>query len=147
MAASAKVQQAQAFITESFGYSIQDAALVHEAIDTTGLCRIYSTEANKRLAMVGDKALESTIISAWYPTGAPRGECSSQVQTRLRNENLADVAETLGLDRYLILHPGQLGRVSRKTLATGLEAIFGAIYRDSGEQISVVREAMDFVGI
>lgn len=73
MAATARIQQAHAFICEKFSYDIQDLALVHEAIDTTGLCSIYSMEANRRLAMIGDKALESTIISAWYPTGAPRG--------------------------------------------------------------------------
>lgn len=75
------------------------------------------------------------------------GDCSAQVQSRLSNDNLAVVAQGMGLDRYLILHPGHVGPVSRKTLATGLEAIFGAIYQDCGEQIQTVRAAMKAVGI
>lgn len=69
------------------------------------------------------------------------------VQTRLRNENMANIAEQLGLGPYLILHPGHVGKVSRKTLATGLEAIFGAIFQDSGEQIPAVKAAMQSIGI
>lgn len=74
MTTTGKVEEAHDFIVEVFGYDIQDAALVHQAIDTTGMCVKYSCEANKRLAMIGDKALESTIISTWFPTGAPRGQ-------------------------------------------------------------------------
>lgn len=74
MANDPRVVQATGFIRESFGYDFQNIALVREAIDTSGLNLIQALEANKRLAMVGDKALESTIISVWYPTGAPRGK-------------------------------------------------------------------------
>lgn len=73
-----KAQEAKDFISAKIGYDMKDIALVHEAIDTTGLNTMYSSEANKRLAMLGDKALEVAIISSWYPTGASRGEFLSQ---------------------------------------------------------------------
>lgn len=70
MAYAAKIQLAKAFITNRFGYSIQDLGLVAEAMDATGL---FQPGSNKRLAIVGDAALKIAIAVAWYPTGAPRG--------------------------------------------------------------------------
>lgn len=70
MASAEKIQLAKVFITNRFGYSIQDLGLVAEAMDTTG---IFRPGSNKRLAIVGDAALKIAIAVAWYPTGAPRG--------------------------------------------------------------------------
>lgn len=60
---------------------------------------------------------------------------------------MAEVAQQMGLDHYLILHPGQANHASLNTLATSLEAIFGAIHQDCGEQMSAVKAAMLVVGI
>lgn len=70
MASAERILQATVFITDRFGYSIQDLGLVAEAMDTTG---IFRPGSNKRLAIVGDAALKIAIAVAWYPTGAPRG--------------------------------------------------------------------------
>lgn len=70
MASAERILQATVFITDRFGYSMEDFGLVAEAMDTTGLLRPGS---NKRLAIVGDAALKIAIAVAWYPTGAPRG--------------------------------------------------------------------------
>lgn len=69
MAYAAKIQLAKVFITNRFGYSIQDLGLVAEAMNATGLFELGS---NKRLAIVGDAALKIAIAAAWYPTGTTR---------------------------------------------------------------------------
>lgn len=63
------------------------------------------------------------------------------------NANLATVARLIELDQHLTLHPGHVGAVSPYTLATGLEAVFGAIYQDCGGDMSIVSAAMTAVGI
>lgn len=69
MASAERILQATVFITDFFGYSMEDFGLVAEAMDATGLLR---PESNRRLAIVGDAALKIAIAAAWYPTGATR---------------------------------------------------------------------------
>lgn len=69
MAYAAKIQLAKVFITNRFGYSIQELRLVAEAMDATGL---FPPGSNRRLAIVGDAALKMAIAAAWYPTGGTR---------------------------------------------------------------------------
>ena len=157
----ARVHLAQAFITTTFGYQIRDAALVYEALDTSGL---RGRQANKRLALVGDNALAIAVVDAWYPTGDRTGRpynpswsaqqssnisagvCSVFLQ-KLSNANLANAAQAIGLGDHLILHPGHFGAVSVATLATSLEAVFGAIYRDCGGDNAIILTAMSLIGL
>jgi dsRNA-specific ribonuclease len=69
------------------------------------------------------------------------------LQQQACDANLASVARDIGLARHLALHPGHIGPVSTKILATGMEAIFGAIYEDCGGDMSIVTAAMTAVGI
>lgn len=71
----------------------------------------------------------------------------SVYSSHVSNINLATVARLIELDQHLILNPGHFGAVSSNTLATGLEAFFGAIYQDCGGDISIVSAAMTAVGI
>ncbi|KAM3417191.1 hypothetical protein BST61_g5451 [Cercospora zeina] len=66
MSFPSKVLQAQAFVLGMFGYEITDLNLLFEAIDTSGLT---GHQSNKRLALVGDGALDMAMKAAWYPTG------------------------------------------------------------------------------
>lgn len=70
MASAERIRQAIVFITNRFGYSMEDFGLVAEAMYTTGL---FHARSNKRLAILGDAALKIAIAAAWYPTGATRG--------------------------------------------------------------------------
>lgn len=71
----------------------------------------------------------------------------SDYSSHVSNVNLATVARLIELDQHLILNPGHFGAVSSNTLATGLEAVFGAIYQDCGGDMSIVSAAMTAVGI
>lgn len=71
----------------------------------------------------------------------------SDYSSHVSNVNLATVARLIELDQHLILNPRHVGAVSSKTLVTGLEAVFGAIYQDCGGDLSIVSAAMTAVGI
>lgn len=63
------------------------------------------------------------------------------------NDNLATVGFNVGLDAHIMVNPGQLGAVSRKTMATTVEAVIGAIYLDSGKDIEAAKDAMVCIGL
>ena len=63
------------------------------------------------------------------------------------NDNLATVGFNIGLDQHVVVNQGQRGTVSRKTMATTVEAVIGAIYLDSGRDIETVKDAMVCIGL
>lgn len=68
------------------------------------------------------------------------------VSTVGSNANLATVARDIGLEPCVITAPGHRGEVSQNTLATTLEALLAAIYRDSGKD-EAVKTFMTAIGI
>lgn len=58
------------------------------------------------------------------------------------NANLAIVARDAGLDQHVVLHPGHIGRISDKTLATTIEALLGAVYLDAAKDVEAVGRTM-----
>lgn len=75
------------------------------------------------------------------------GQTVELAQSFVRNDRLAAFACNIGLEQILILNPGHFGAVSNLVLATSLEAVFGAIYLDSGESNDAVRDAMRAIGM
>jgi dsRNA-specific ribonuclease len=61
------------------------------------------------------------------------GDWTALEQRLLINNNLTRVAIAKGLDNHIVAAPG-LARVSAKMMATAVEAIVGAAYRDGGEE-------------
>lgn len=77
-----------------------------------------------------------------------QGTGNKLVQSIASNANLAKVARDIGLDKYIVLHPGQASSApTERTLATALEAVLGAIDYDSGESAGAVRTAMGMIGL
>ena len=63
------------------------------------------------------------------------------------NANLAIIARDADIDQHVLLHPGHIGRVSDKTLATTIEAILGAVYLDTAKDIEAVSRSMALLGL
>jgi ribonuclease-3 len=61
--------------------------------------------------------------------------------------NLTIVVRDAGIDQHVILHPGHIGRVSDKTLATTIEAFLGAVYLDTAKDIEAVKRTMNLLGL
>ena len=69
------------------------------------------------------------------------------MQKLARNTKLKEVAEKTGFTAYIAKNPCQKGEVSQETGASTVEAVVGAVYLDSKEDMNTARkvlQAMDF---
>lgn len=113
--------------------SLLDSALTHRSAGGAN---------NERLEFLGDAILGLVIADALYRRypEASEGELSRLRASLVRKQTLAELARDLELGEYLHLGPGELksgGYRRDSILADALEAIFGAVYLDSGFEASV----------
>ena len=98
------------------------------------------SEHNERLEFLGDAVLEIVVTEYLYrTTNKPEGELTNWRSALVRSENLAEAATDLELGNYLKLSRGEDlsgGRQKIHILANAYEAVIGAIYLDSGLEIS-----------
>ncbi|KAL9103134.1 MAG: hypothetical protein Q9163_001778 [Psora crenata] len=102
-------------------------------------------DGNKRLAVVGDVALKMALVEEWYVGGGTRERASRIVSDIGSNASLVQVGRRHGLERFINKHPAQQGAVEPITMAGTVEAIFGAVYLDSG--MSSVTHVMRTLGL
>jgi ribonuclease-3 len=128
-----KRQRNQAILEAQLGYQFVRAELLQQALTHRSFC----TPHKERLEFLGDSILNCVIAHALflrYPDCA-EGELSRLRASLVRQDTLAEIANTLQLGGYLRLGEGELksGGDSRpSTMADALEALFGAIYLDAG---------------
>lgn len=92
---------------------------------------------NERLEFLGDSILNLVIAEFLFQhlSDAPEGDLSRMRASLVKGEKLAKLANELELGEYLVLGSGELksGGFRRSSiLADSLEAIFGAIFIDTG---------------
>lgn len=125
--------RSQELLEKSLGYSFADASLLRQALTH----RSAGSSNNERLEFLGDAILGSVIAGELYhryPT-AREGMLSRLRSTLVRRESLARIAHGLQLGDYLQLGAGERrsgGHARDSILSDALEAVFGAIYLDSG---------------
>ncbi|EME77338.1 uncharacterized protein MYCFIDRAFT_83279 [Pseudocercospora fijiensis CIRAD86] len=141
---ASRLENAKTFIEHLTGHKFTNSNLLIEALDTTGQ---RARESNRRLALLGDKLMVHIIADGWYASNAPLVRGQTLLERICGNDNLATVGFNIGLDAHVVVHPGQRGAVSRKTMATTVEAVVGAIYVDSGKDIETVKDAMVCIGL
>ncbi len=120
-------------LARNLGYSFQNEGLLQQALTH----RSAGGHNNERLEFLGDAILGFVIAEALYHRipAASEGELSRLRASLVKRETLAEVARGLSLGDYLALGSGELksgGYRRDSTLADALEAVFGAIYLDSG---------------
>lgn len=99
--------------------------------------REYAGSHNERLEFLGDAVLELAItdfLFKKFPT-KPEGELTAYRAALVNTVSLAESAQTLGINDFLMLSKGEArdtGRARDVILADAFEAIIGAIYLDSG---------------
>lgn len=99
--------------------------------------RSYSKKNNERLEFIGDSILNFTIAAELYKQfpDVPEGDLSRLRSSLVDKDTLAKLATSLGLGEYIKLGGGELktgGWRRDSILADATEAIFGAVYEDSG---------------
>ncbi|HEX7719690.1 MAG TPA: ribonuclease III [Woeseiaceae bacterium] len=115
------------------GYEFQDLTLLVQALTH----RSATGSNNERLEFLGDAVLDVVISEVIF---RQRQEASEGVMSRIRSSlvkdlTLVQLAGELQLGDYLILGSGEKrtgGHHRASIMADALEAIFGAVYLDSG---------------
>ena len=114
-------------------YDFKNEALLTEALTH----RSAAAANNERLEFLGDGILNFIIAARLfeqYPE-MQEGDLSRLRASLVNKDSLADIARSLELGQYIKLGSGELksgGRRRDSILADAVEAVFGAVYRDSG---------------
>ncbi|MDR0526899.1 MAG: ribonuclease III [Spirochaetaceae bacterium] len=112
-------------------------AFMHRSVSNEPFMRGEGKQNNERLEFLGDSilgAVTATLLYSGQP-GHNEGELAKIKSNVVSTETLAGIARELQVDSYLILGHGEElsgGRTKKALLADALEAIFGALYIDSG---------------
>ena len=128
-------------LEELIGLKFKDANLLKQAV----VHRSYLNEHpdfelhhNERLEFLGDAVLEIIVTETLfrdYKT-TPEGDLTNWRASLVNYKMLAEVANELGLEKYLYLSKGESKDKNSKArqyiLANAMEALIGAVYLDQG---------------
>lgn len=123
------------------GYTFNDISLFKLALSH----RSVGKHNNERLEFLGDSLLNVIIAEALFnkfPT-AKEGQLTQLRANLVKGETLAEIAREFELGECLLLGEGELksgGYRRASILADAVEALIGAIYIDSGRDMSVCQE-------
>jgi ribonuclease-3 len=122
-----------ASLESALDYQFQDKALLEQAVTH----RSHSARHNERLEFLGDSVLNFVVAALLFKrfSKIDEGDLSRLRANLVKQASLADIAQKLSLSQYLRLGEGELksGGFRRPSiLADALEAIFGAVFLDSG---------------
>lgn len=97
----------------------------------------YTGSHNERLEFLGDAVLELATTDFLYKKfpAKPEGELTAYRAALVNTVSLAESAQKLGINDYLLLSKGEskdTGRARDVILADAFEAIIGAVYLDQG---------------
>jgi ribonuclease-3 len=120
-------------LCQKLGYTFQQPKLLQRALTH----RSYASEHYERLEFLGDSVLGCAIahhLCIAFPQ-LTEGELSRLRSNLVKEETLVILAQQLDLGTYLKLGDGErksAGHRRPSILADALEAIFGAVFLDSG---------------
>ncbi|KAF2648534.1 hypothetical protein K491DRAFT_698824 [Lophiostoma macrostomum CBS 122681] len=103
------------------------------------------------MAVLGDSVLSKVLCTMWFRARDNAGNAHQPAAwTSIRNDILGNAGlsqrgRTHGIDTCVLASDGNRGLVTDKMVATTLEALFGAVYLDGGDD-AVVR-AVEHLGI
>ena len=122
-------------LCRAIGYDFTDETLIKRALTH----RSAGNDNNERLEFLGDAILGFVIAEELYHRfpEADEGQLSRLRARLVKGDSLAKIARQLGLGGYLTLGPGESrsgGHARTSILSDALEAIFGAIYLDGGQE-------------
>lgn len=120
-------------LLESLGCRFSNPQLIEDALTH----RSFSASHNERLEFLGDGLLNFVMAEQLYRLFPllPEGDLSRLRAQLVRQETLHQLALKLELGQCIRLGEGELrsgGKERPSILADALEAVFGAIYLDSG---------------
>lgn len=134
-------------LEKRLGYRFCDAALLRTALTHSSFANEHygkREECNERLEFLGDSVLSLTVCNYLFRTYSdlPEGRLTVLRKNLVCQRALADYAMQLHLGDFLLLGKGEAkdGREKPKLLEDAFEALLGAIYLDSHENLTVVSD-------
>ena len=126
-------ETAERWLDKTLNYRFRDEALLRQALTHRSAAPLN----NERLEFLGDAILDLVISEAVYNArpNAPEGDLSRLRSSLVKDSSLAALATDLEIGEHLILGSGEMksgGHRRESILADALEALFGAIFLDSG---------------
>ncbi len=127
-------------LEKAIGYTFNDKTLLAEALTHKSYYhenREKVSSYNERLEFLGDSVIGLIIVETLFLV---RDKQSESVLAKMKSylvceAVLADIANSIGLSRFLLLGKGEEatgGREKKSILANALEAVVGAVYLDAG---------------
>ncbi|MDR0663303.1 MAG: ribonuclease III [Spirochaetaceae bacterium] len=122
----------------SVGIKFRDIEALHLAFMHRSVSNeIHSKTNNERLEFLGDAILGAVTASLLYNnlSESNEGELAKIKSVVVSEETLSGIARELQIDTMMVLGRGEElsgGRDKKALLADALEALFGALYLDSG---------------
>ncbi|MGI9200599.1 MAG: ribonuclease III [Woeseiaceae bacterium] len=118
---------------KELSYEFTDATLLQQALTH----RSCPGANNERLEFLGDAVLDFVVSEIVYRShaNASEGDLSKLRASLVKDTSLGELAKGLGMGEHLILGGGERksgGHRRESILADALEALFGAVYLDSG---------------
>ena len=135
-------------LSAKLNYAFKNESLFRDAMTHPSQDRVGSDKNNKkassyeRLEFLGDRVL-SLLIAEWlyeiYPKES-EGELAKRHAALVNRDCLAEIAESLDVSSCLhMVNAEDLRRGRVNILSDALEALIGAIYKDSNHQLDVLR--------
>ena len=127
------MEKALRWLKQTLDYEFSDEGLFTQSLTH----RSAPGPSNERLEFLGDAVLDFVISESVFrdSPGSDEGDLSRLRASLVNDISLAEIAGELGLGEHLILGSGEKksgGHRRESILADALEAIFGAVYLDSG---------------
>jgi len=127
------LDKAEIWLEKTLRYRFRDSGLFSQALTHRSANGIN----NERLEFLGDAVLDFVISDAVFQRrpDADEGDLSKLRASLVKDTSLAQLAADLGIGEHLILGSGERktgGHRRESILADALEAIFGAVFLDSG---------------
>ena len=152
-------------IEEKLGYTFRDKSLLRQAFTRASFCNEANRnlkdgyQSNEVLEFFGDSVLSAVIITSFIKTKTHRyahgiktdlkeGDFSN-IRSKLADKrNLSENIARLGLEKYFLMGEGdaKLGIENERSVREDLfESLVGAIYIDSGFDMSVVSASVELM--
>src|SRR6185503_15808411 len=118
--------------------NILQSALTHRSYLNEN--RRWPLAHNERLEFLGDAVLELITTEHLYRNFPnPEGDLTNLRSALVNYKMLSEIASSLELDKYILLSKGEakdMGRARQVILANAIEALIGAIFLDSGFEVT-----------
>ncbi len=126
-------------IEKIVGIKFKNQDLIQEALTHRSYLnenRELNIKHNERLEFLGDAVLELVVTEYLFNNyDNPEGELTNWRASLVKGDNLAEVADELDIEQFLMMSKGEgkdMGRARKYRLANMVEAIIGAMYLDQG---------------